>query len=167
MHKCSKGLRQAVGSSTNTTMCYVWSLSRLFCLLAAWCLQVYGWSIKCTWNKPTDLDCRSPTSCTAPCNGVISHGAPMGGIWVFADHTHTWKQTQTKCVHDLCVPCGISHVFIFSLKPQLMQMTYAPDESVILITRKPKYPSGSHMLGRKGADFLISGLNLWTNQCSF
>ena len=31
---------------------------------------------------------------TTPCNGVISHGAQIGGIWVFADHTCGHKHKQ-------------------------------------------------------------------------
>ena len=31
---------------------------------------------------------------------------------------HTLIQTQTKCAHDLYSPCGVSHVFIFTLRLQ-------------------------------------------------
>ena len=34
------------------------------------------------------------TSNTAPCNGAASHGAPIGGIRVFADHAHGNKCKQ-------------------------------------------------------------------------
>ena len=40
---------------------------------------------------------RSQTSYTAPCNGVVSHGAQIGDLWVFADHTR--KKTNTKQMH--------------------------------------------------------------------
>ena len=52
--------------------------------------------------SPTDLDRRSRTSYTAPCNDVVSHGAPIGGIRVFADHTRGNRHKQ-KSVHNLRV----------------------------------------------------------------
>ena len=36
------------------------------------------------------------------------------GIFGFLPTTHM----KTKCVHGLCAPCGVSHVFIFTLWPQ-------------------------------------------------
>ena len=53
----------------------------------------------------------------AVCNGVFSHGALIEGILVFC-RPHRWKQMQTKCVHDLCLPYCVSCVFIFMLRPQ-------------------------------------------------
>ena len=38
---------------------------------------------------------------TVPCNGIISHGAQIGGLLVFADHTYKHK----KCVHDFLFVC--------------------------------------------------------------
>ena len=35
-----------------------------------------------------------------PCNGVVSHGAPIGGIRVFANHTQ--NKRKQKRVQDLC-----------------------------------------------------------------
>ena len=35
----------------------------------------------------TDLEWRYQTNNTALCNGIASHGAPVGGIWAFADYT--------------------------------------------------------------------------------
>ena len=42
---------------------------------------------------------RSQNSYTTSCNGVISQGAPIEGIQVFAKHTRTNKP-KTKCVHN-------------------------------------------------------------------
>ena len=39
------------------------------------------------WESTTDIQGRSQTWYTAPCNGVVSGGAQIGGIQVFADHT--------------------------------------------------------------------------------
>ena len=48
-----------------------------------------------------------------------------------------------KCVHDLCAPCGVLRVFIFTLRPQLMQVTYAPDKPWLfeLRAKSPKTPN--------------------------
>ena len=35
----------------------------------------------------TDIQERSQTLYTIPCNGVVSYGAQIGGLWVFANHT--------------------------------------------------------------------------------
>ena len=37
----------------------------------------------------TDIEKRSQNSYTSLCNGIVSHGAPIGGIQVFADHAET------------------------------------------------------------------------------
>ena len=88
------------------------------------------------WRTVTDIERRIQTSYTAPCNGVFSHGAPIGGYLVlFADHT--WKQMQTKCIHDLHVLCGISRM----LSSHSHRSTYAPDESRLFWLREnPEYP---------------------------
>ena len=52
---------------------------------------------------------RSPTSYTALCNGVVSHGAQFGGLWIFADLACK-KQMQNQCVHDLCTMRCFTHV---------------------------------------------------------
>ena len=77
------------------------------------------WFISSKWNKFSSQtrymgfkqqiykgDCRHNTS---PCHGITCHGAQIGGLWVFANHTH-----KNKCVHDLCSPYGIFSVFILS-----------------------------------------------------
>ena len=43
----------------------------------------------------TDLDQRSQTSYTAMCNGIVSHGAPTGGIRV--NHTHMETNAKKMC----------------------------------------------------------------------
>ena len=46
----------------------------------------------------------------AVCDGNMSS-------WVFCQ-PHTQKQMQYKCIHDLCAPCRILRVFIFTLRQQ-------------------------------------------------
>ena len=65
----------------------------------------------------------------ALCNGVVSHGAPVGGYSGFC-HPHTQK--QTKYVHHLLVLCSILCVFISLLSSRSDRSTYAPDESRLI-----------------------------------
>ena len=50
---------------------------------------------------------------------------------------HRLKWTQTKCVHDLCTPCGISCIFVLMLSPQYIGTRQI---TVILIAGKPRIP---------------------------
>ena len=47
----------------------------------------------------------------------LSMGLKLG-VFGFFSTTHTQKQTQNKCVHDLRAPCGVLRVFIFTLRGQ-------------------------------------------------
>ena len=60
-------------------------LSKDNVLLALGGEDVKSFSPRCITG--TDLQGRSQTSYTTPCNGVLSQGAQIGGLWVFADHT--------------------------------------------------------------------------------
>ena len=40
--------------------------------------------------------CNQKTKVSLSCNGIVSHGAPTGGIQVLVN-PHVWKQMQTKC----------------------------------------------------------------------
>ena len=73
----------------------------LLCMEAIWNLSTSG---KLCSFTASGISCVfiNQTSYTTLCKGVVSHGAPIQwGIWVFAKYTNR-KQTQTKCVHDLC-----------------------------------------------------------------
>ena len=73
-----------------------------------------------TWN--TDMEGRSQTSYTTPCNGVVNHGAPIGGIRVLTDHSRDNKRKQKAawssraCVRWFPMWCDFSCVFIFTRK---------------------------------------------------
>ena len=43
------------------------------------------------------------------------------GVW---RTTHTWKQMQTKCIHDLHALCGISNVFMLKTAVQTHLMNH-------------------------------------------
>ena len=60
----------------------------------------------------TDIQEKSQTSYTAPCNGVVSYGAQMG---VFGFLLTMQKQVQNESVYDLRMPCSVLHMFIFTL----------------------------------------------------
>ena len=60
-------------------------------------------------HTSTDKQGRSQALYTAPCNGIVSHGAESGCLLVFPPCTQ--KQTQNQCAHDLCPPCGVLRVF--------------------------------------------------------
>ena len=102
------------------------------------------WQILLQWRHVKTLY-------TTLCDGILSHGAPIGGIRVFTNHTHTQMQTATKCAPDLCAPCSISRMFIFTLRLQLD----AGDirtwwTTVILITgQNPNTPTETPMLEGK------------------
>ena len=44
------------------------------------------------WVTNTDIEKRYQTPNTAPCNGVVSYGAQIGGLRDFADHTRKSKR---------------------------------------------------------------------------
>ena len=54
----------------------------------------------------TDLDQRSRTSSTALCNGIVSHGALLGGIWIFANHTCGNKRNQNVFTNECLSACS-------------------------------------------------------------
>ena len=114
------------------------------------------------WALCTDIEKRSQNSYTATCNGNTASSAMMelqlGVFRFFSDHTHR-KQMQTKCVHNLRVPCSISRVFIFTLRQQHIRIWRI---KVILIAGKTRIPPiGAPCRDKDGASTGISGLNLW------
>ena len=75
----------------------------------------YG-AINELWAQIIDIHGRSKTSYIPPCNGVISHGAQIGGLRVFADHTCKNKRNtnaSTVFVHRV-----VSCVYILMLRPK-------------------------------------------------
>ena len=100
----------------------------------------------------TDLDRRSRTSYTAPCNGVVSHGAPIGGFRVFADHTRGNKHKQN--VSMIFAPRA---AFYACLSSHSDRSTYAPDESRLFWSQeKLEYPQFEPHAGIKMVQVLAS-----------
>ena len=79
---------------------------------------VYGCCIAITY-----LERGSHDSYTALCNGVVSHGAPIGGYSGFADHTHG----NTNKMHSRSSR-AVQRFTIVHLHVQTA-VHYAPDES--------------------------------------
>ena len=57
----------------------------------------------------TDIQGRSQTLYTTLCNGLVMHGAQIGGLSEFLPTTHTTTNAK-QCIHDLCASCGILHM---------------------------------------------------------
>ena len=107
------------------------------------------------WCVPTDRDHRSQNSYTDLCNGVISYEAGYSGFC----YPGMRKQTQTKCVRDLCALCDILRMFTFMLRSQYIytgQTTQLPWSRGK--TQIP--PIGSPCQDKDGASSGISGLYL-------
>ena len=69
---------------------------------------------------------------------------------------------QHKCAHDLCAPCGILHLFIFTLRPQLMQVAYALDKlRLFWLREKPEDPQFEPHAGIKMAQVLGSPVYIY------
>ena len=112
--------------------------------------------------NPTDLDQRSQTCYTAPCIGVVSHGALTGGVRVFIEHTfrkHN-KMSPRSLLAFQCLP----HVYLHALTTanagnictwQIQSWLFW----ILIIARKNlNTPNWSSMPGREWRWFL----NLWS-----
>ena len=102
----------------------------------------------------TDIDRRVRNSHTAVCNGVVSYGALIGGIWVFANHTHSNKCKQNasmilalRTVFYVCLSSSSDRskhrtAFYVCLSSCSDHSTYAPDESRLFWLREnPNAPN--------------------------
>ena len=50
----------------------------------------------------TDIEGRYQTPYTTPLNGVVSHGAQIGGLWVFGNHTRKSKRITNVVMIFAC-----------------------------------------------------------------
>ena len=105
-------------------------------------------------GNTTDIHQRYHTPYTAPCNGVVSHGAQFGGLQVFADHTRkSICQTNMFTIFMR----RVLGLFVFTLIPQYMQVVHALDEPRLFKLReKPEDPQIKPHAGIKMVQILVS-----------
>ena len=94
---------------------------------------MFLFNLECTQSvKCTDIHQRSQTSYTAPCNGVVSHGAQFGGLRVFC---------RNKCKSNAFLIYAFVFMFVLMLWTQYIQVTYILDEPWLIWSgEKPKDP---------------------------
>ena len=88
----------------------------------------------------TDIQGRSQTSYTTPCNGVLSPGAQIGGIWVFVVHTRRNKRKQN--VSTIFVPHAAFH-----LHAQIAVHMHLTNHGYCDPSKNPNTPNLSSMPG--------------------
>ena len=94
---------------------------------------------------------RSQNSYITLCNGVITHGAPIGGIQVLLT---TYAETNANKMRPRTLCCGALHTCLSSSSDS---SRYTPDESrVFWLREKPEYPQLEPHVGIKMAQVLGS-----------
>ena len=76
------------------------------------------------------------------CNGVVSHGAQIGGLQAFADHTQ--KLMQNKCVLSTRALRLFTHIYLHA---QTAVYTHLTNHGYFDCGNIPKTPNLSPMLG--------------------
>ena len=129
--------------------CDLFSVQEFFLII---CSKRHDSTLSCTFQMHVKIHSQIyQTSNTALCNGIISHGAQFGGLWVFADHTkanaqsmHPWSFTRvlsSSSDHNRCSDIG----------------TWRTADTLINL----KIPNSSPMPDKNGAGSGISGVYLW------
>ena len=92
------------------------------------------------WGDRYTLEITGPVPSLSRQGPRVMALSAMGSIWGYLDlrQPYTQKQKQNKCIHNLRALCGILCVFVFSLRRQYMQVTYAPDEPQLYWLLKKK-----------------------------
>ena len=79
------------------------------------------------------------------------HGAQLGGLFSGFCRSHKQKLTQNKCVHDLCGPCSVLRLFVFTLR-----LVHADNTRTWRTTRSP--PNLAPYRDQDGAGSRISSV---------
>ena len=96
-----------------------------------------------------------------PCNCAVSHGAQIGGLVGFWQ-PYRQKQTQNKCVHDLCAPCGVLRALSsHSDCNRCRWHMYLPNHGYFDYGKNLKTPIWAPCRDKNGAGFGISLVYLW------
>ena len=94
---------------------------------------------KCVFRQAviTDIHRRYQTFYTAPCNGIVSHGAQYGGLRVYGHTKANAKQMRSRSLHAAwLLACDCFHA-----QPAVYAINYAPDEPrLFLLREKPEDP---------------------------
>ena len=85
----------------------------------------------------TDIERRSHNSYTAPCNGVICHGAPIRGIRVFANHTCGNKLCKLNVSTIFARRTVFKHVYLHA---QIAIHTHLRITVILIAGKKSEYP---------------------------
>ena len=89
---------------------------------------------------PTDVQGRSHTSHTIPYNGIVSYGAQIGGLWVFADHTHATTNAKQMHLRSLRTMQCFTRVYLHTQTAVDAGDIRTWRTTVILITGKSRRP---------------------------
>ena len=105
----------------------------------------------------TDIEGRSQNPYSTPCNGVVSHGAPIGRIQVFAEHTR-----RNKCKKNASMTFARRAAFHTFLSLSSDHSTYALTNHGYFDRGKYRIPpTEAPCRDNDGAGSGISGLYLW------
>ena len=113
------------------------------------------------WNYHSYIERRSQKSYNALCGGIVSHGAQIGGIQVFADHTSRNKRKQN--VSTIFTHCA---VFPTCLSSSSDRSSYAPDE-LGLFWSKTLYPKLEPLCRKMMVQVLGSPVYICVNYAAF
>ena len=125
-----------------------------------------------TWDRITDIERRSHNSYTAPCNGGVSHGAPIGGIRLFLPTTHAetnankmhpqslWVVIRFTCVYLHAQTAVHTHLtnhgyFDSGKKPEYLQFEPYAGIKMAQVLRFPVYICGLYTLKTKWVFFFL------------
>ena len=113
-------------------------------------------------NIPININHKSQTSNTAPCNGIVSLGAQFEGLRVFANHAQKNKHKAYVC--RIFVLSAVFYACLSSCSDCSRCSDISTwQTTVILIMRKnPKTPNLSPCWDKDSTGSGISGLYLWT-----
>ena len=115
------------------------------CSGASWC-----------YVHSTDTQGRSQMWYTVLCNGVVSHGAQIRGIWVFANHT--CKNKRKINASTIFAHCAAMHVYLHAQRPSRCRWH---THLMFWLWKKPEYSQFEPHAGVKMAQILGSPLYIY------
>ena len=125
----------------------------------AWVMIHLGYILKISnpWWHHRYKHQRYQTSNTAPCSGVVSHGAQFGGLRVFTDHTR--KQMRSR---SLCAVQHFTHAWLHAQTAVHAGNIRTWRTTIILTTGKTRRPlNWAPCRDQNGTGSGISGVYLW------